>query len=99
MTEKAQNADFRAQKIVDFRRFALLVETQAVGGRRKPQIFKENSTKPQIGLRHLRSVTFSLVLETLRFVCPKSTRASDGNAARNLCDAELLAKRYGETCL
>ena len=30
--------------------------------RRKPKIFAENCRKPQIGLRHLRSVTFSLAL-------------------------------------
>ena len=61
MTEKAQNADFRrktpcpgnssiwrAQETADFRR--------------KPKIFAENRRKPQIGLRHLRCITFSSAL-------------------------------------
>ena len=56
-------------KNADFRRFTLLLEIPAFGGRRKPQktadfrrkpkIFAENRRKPQIGLRHLRCVTFS----------------------------------------
>ena len=68
MTERAQNADFRRKPQI-FADSPLLLEIQAFGGRRKPQktadfrrkpkIFAENRRKPQIGLRHLRSVTFS----------------------------------------
>ena len=58
VTERAQNADFRRKPQV-FADSPLLLEIQAFGGRRKPQIFAENCRKLQIGLRHLRSVTFS----------------------------------------
>ena len=68
MTERAQNADFRRKPQI-FADSALLLEIPAFGGRRKPQktadfrrkpkIFAENRRKPQIGLRHLRCVTFS----------------------------------------
>ena len=71
MTEDAQNADFRRKPQI-FADSPLLLEIPAFGGRRKPQktadfrrkpkIFAENRRKPQIGLRHLRCVTFSLVL-------------------------------------
>ena len=71
MTEKAQNADFR-RKLQIFADSPLLLEIPAFGGRRKPQktadfrrkpkIFAENRRKPQIGLRHLRCVTFSSAL-------------------------------------
>ena len=68
MTERTQNADFRRkpQILADS---PLLLKIQAFGGRRKPQktadfrrkpqIFAEKRRKPQIGLRHLRCVTFS----------------------------------------
>ena len=46
MTEKAQNADFR-RKTADFRRFTLLLEIQAFGGRRKPQKTEDFRRKPQ----------------------------------------------------
>ena len=36
---------------------------------RKPKIFAENRRKPQIGLRHLRSVTFSSALITKKEFC------------------------------
>ena len=71
MTERAQNADFRRKPQI-FADSPLLLEIQAFGGRRKPQkttdfrrkpqIFAENRRKPQIGLRHLRCVTFSSAL-------------------------------------
>ena len=77
VTERTQNADF-SQKTADFRRFTPeILEIQAFRGRRKPQkttdsrrepkIFAENRRKQQIGLRHLRSVTFSssLFFQTL----------------------------------
>ena len=61
---------FRRQT-ADFRRF--LLEIPAFGGHkktqkttdfcRKPKIFAEKCRKTQIGLRHLRSVTFSLALK------------------------------------
>ena len=67
MTERAQNADFRRKPQI-FADSPLLLEVRAFGGRRKPQkttdfrrkpkIFAENRRKPQIRLRHLRSVTF-----------------------------------------
>ena len=72
MTERAQNADFRRKPQI-FADSPLLLEIQAFGGRRKPQktadlrrkpkIFAENRRKPQIGLRHLRCVTFSSALD------------------------------------
>ena len=66
VTEKAQNAAFRRKPQI----FAdSPLEIQAFGGHRKPQktadfrrksqTFAENRRKPQIGLRHLRCVTFS----------------------------------------
>ena len=72
VTESAQNADFRRKPQI-FADSRLLLEIQAFAGRRKPQktadfrrkpkIFAENRRKPQIGLRHLRSVTFSSALK------------------------------------
>ena len=62
MTEKAQNAEFRRKPQI-FADSPLLLEIVAFGGCRKPQIFAENRRKPQIGLRHLRSVTFSSALK------------------------------------
>ena len=72
MTESARNADFRRKPQI-FADSPLLLEIPAFGGRRKPQktadfrrkpkIFAENRRKPQIGLRHLRCVTFSSALE------------------------------------
>ena len=74
MTEKPQNADFRRKPQI-FADWRLLLEIPAFGGRRKPQktadfrrkpqIFAENRRKPQIGLCHLRSVTFSSALVLL----------------------------------
>ena len=71
VTEKAQNADFRRKPQI-FTDSPLLLEIQAFGGRRKPQktadfrrkpkIFAENRRKQQIGLRHLRCVTFTSAL-------------------------------------
>ena len=69
MTEKDQNADFRREPQI-FADSPLLLEIPSFGGRRKPQktadvrrkpkIFAEKRRrKPQIGLRHLRCVTFS----------------------------------------
>ena len=72
MTERAQNADFRRKPQI-FADSPFLLEIPAFGGRRKPQktadfrrkpkIFAENRRKPQIGLRHLRCVTFSSALD------------------------------------
>ena len=72
MTEKAQNANFRRKPQI-FLDSPLPLEIQAFGGcrkpqktadfRRKPQVFAENRRKPQIGLRHLRCVTFSSALQ------------------------------------
>ena len=72
MTEKAQNADFRRKPQI-FADSPLLLEIPAFAGRRKPQktadfrrkpkIFAENRRKVQIGLRHLKCVTFSSALE------------------------------------
>ena len=68
MTERTQNADF-SQKTADFRRFALSPGNSSIGKpqetadvRRKPKSFAENRRKPRIGLRNLRSVTFSSAL-------------------------------------
>ena len=71
MTGRAQNADFRRKPQI-FADSPLLLEIQAFGGgrqpqktadfRRKPKIFTQNRRKLQIGLRHLRSVTFSSAL-------------------------------------
>ena len=71
MTESAQNADFRRKPQI-FADSPLLLKIPGFGGRRKPQktadfrrkpkIFAENRRKPQIGLRHLRCVTFSSAL-------------------------------------
>ena len=44
----------------------ILLKIPAFGGRRKPKIFAENRRKPQIGLCHLRSVTFSSALAFVR---------------------------------
>ena len=61
MTEKAQKADFRRNPPI-FTDSPLLLEIQAFGGRRKPQKTADSRRKPQIGLRHLRCVTFSSAL-------------------------------------
>ena len=75
MTETAQNADFRRKPLI-FADSPLLLEIPALGGRRKPQktadsrrkpkIFAENRRKPQIGLCHLRCVTFSSALQVFQ---------------------------------
>ena len=70
MTERAQNADFRRKPQI-FADSPFLLEIPAFGGkpqifadfRWKPKIFAENRRKAQIGLRHLRSVTFSSALQ------------------------------------
>ena len=72
--ERTQNADFR-RKLQIFTDSPFPLEIQAFGGRRKPQKttdsrrkpknFSGNRRKPQIGLGHLRSVTFSSALQTL----------------------------------
>ena len=72
MTERAQNADFHRKPQI-FADSPLHLEIPAFGGRRKPQktadfrrkpkIFAENRRKPQIGLRHLRSITLSSALQ------------------------------------
>ena len=82
MTESTKNADFRRKPQL-FADSPLLLEIPAFGGRRKPQktadfrrkpkIFAGNRRKPQIGLRHLRSVTFSSVLGIPKYVCAKLT--------------------------
>ena len=61
VTERAQKADSR-RKLQIFADSPLLPEIQAFGGGRKPQIFTENRRTPQIGLRHLRCITFSSAL-------------------------------------
>ena len=58
--EKEKSKEIQKSKEKKIR---VLLENQAFGGRRKPQIFAENRRKPQIGLRHLRCVTFSSALE------------------------------------
>ena len=68
MTERTPNADFRRKPQI-FADSPLLLEIPAFGGRRKPhktadfrrkpKIFAESRRKPQIGLCHLRCVTFS----------------------------------------
>ena len=74
VTDWGQNADFRRIPKI-FADAPLVLEVQALGGHRKPQetayfcrklmIFPEHSTKPQIGVRHPRSVTLRAALETL----------------------------------
>ena len=56
--ERAQNADFRRKPQI-FTDSPLLLEIQALGGRRKPQIFAENRRFSQktAGNRRLGSVT------------------------------------------
>ena len=73
-TELRWQRDPKPQTLADS---LLLLEISAFGGHRKPQktadfcrkpkIVAENRRKPQIGLRHLRSVTFSSALEKTRF--------------------------------
>ena len=55
-----------SQKTAEFHRFTLLLEIQAFGGRRRLQKTADFRRKPQIGLRHLRSVTFSSALNYFR---------------------------------
>ena len=61
MTERAQNADFRRKPLI-FADSPFLLEIEAFGGRRKLKIFAEDRRKPQIGLRHLRCITFRSAL-------------------------------------
>ena len=71
MTESDQNADFRRKPQI-FADSPPLLEIPASGGRRRPQKTADfrrkpktsagNRRKPQIGLCHLRSVTFSSAL-------------------------------------
>ena len=69
MTERAQNAYFRRK---ENRRFSQIrpfswkfKHLEGAGNHRKPLIFVENRRKPQIGLCHLRGVTFSSALEAI----------------------------------
>ena len=78
MTENAHNADFRKKPQI-FADSPLLLEIPAFGGRRKPQKTADLSQKtedfrrkPQIGLRHLRCVTFSSALDQEQKISSKS---------------------------
>ena len=71
VTETAQNVDFRRklQIFADSPFSWKLRHLEGAGNadlRRKPTIFTENPRKPQIGLRHLRCVTFSSALSEFR---------------------------------
>ena len=69
VTERAQNADFRS-KAADFRRFSPSPGNSSIWRAqktlifaKKPEMSAENRRKKlKIGLRHLRSVTFSAAL-------------------------------------
>ena len=71
----------------------LLLEIQAFGGRRKPQktadfrrkpkIFAENRRFSQIGLRHLRCVTFSSALLEVSGPCTRHS-GSQGECLRRI---------------
>ena len=66
MTEQ-KTADFRrfTPSSGDSRRWSAQATAETAGlirFCRKPEIFTENSWKPQIGVRHLRSVTLSAAL-------------------------------------
>ena len=52
---------------------------EGAGNRWKPQIFAGSRRKPQIGLRHLRSVTFSSALKKLFFFTARLCRGSHAN--------------------
>ena len=81
---------WRAQETAENRRFS-----------QKPQIVAENRRKPQIGLRHLRSVTFSSALPPFtaaQVSLPESTQTlaviascAAGDSGRNLPAASTLA--------
>ena len=60
MTERAPNADFRRKPLI-FADSPLLLEIQAFGGRRKPQIFAGNRrfSRKTAGNHRLGSVTLS----------------------------------------
>ena len=96
MTESTKNADFRRKPQI-FADSPLRLEIPAFGGRRKPQkiadfrrkpqIFAQNRRKPQIGLRHLRSVTFSsalIVAETIANPSQKELGIFDLRPAESL---------------
>ena len=72
MAERAQNADF-CRKPQAFADSPLLLEILAFGGRRKPQKTVENRRKPRLGVRHLRSGTFSSALYVCVCVCAFSS--------------------------
>ena len=100
MTEKVQNTDFRRKPQI-FADSSLLLEIEAFGGRRKPhkiadfrrkpKIFAENRRKLQIGLRHLRSVTFSSAQPT--FGLGRSCSSSIDIAAGCRLDKAMVAIR------
>ena len=109
MTESAQNADFRRKPQI-FADSPLVLKIPAFGGRRKPQktadfrrkpkIFAENRRKPQIGLRHLRSVTFSSALSPANSPDPnpgkRSTQKISPKCHAESHDTFKLAKKSGE---
>ena len=75
MTERERESPKRrfSQRTADFRRFApspgnssIWRAQETADLRGKPKTFAENRKKPQIGLRHLRCVTFSSALNYLR---------------------------------
>ena len=62
LLRRAQNADFcRKPQILALSpgNSSIWSAQETAGFRRAPKIFKEKHKKPQIGLRHLRSVTFT----------------------------------------
>ena len=95
MTEKAQKADFRRKPQI-FADSPLLQEISACGRARrqktadfcrKPKIFAENRRKPQIGLRHLRSVTFSSALEGIT-----ANRAAAATCSHGRCELPAILR-------
>ena len=93
VTERVQNADLRRKPQI-FADSPLLLEIQAFGGRRKPQIsagnrrkpqiFAENRRKPQIGVCHLRCVTLSSALSSVPDVISGESWDSSGLRSESL---------------
>ena len=88
VTERAQNADFRRKPQI-FADSPLLLEIQAFGGRRKPQIVAGNRRFSQktAGNRRLGSVTLG--------VSPFSISSALGLAGRGLAlEQKMVPRNY-----
>ena len=99
MADRVQNTDFRAENCRFWQSDPFdLLETQAFGGRRifagKPTIFAENRGKPQVGVRHLRSVPFCSAPSLKLSLPTQGGRASLARPGEDVREHEANGAQY-----